>query len=229
MTRSSLVTSGVNAEPDDIDAAPPADEKISSPYSTQPFRVTTREGWVYRFTPDWSPLRGGSSDLVTATKDVRQSPPGQARVVLDFAELDDDPIFGEAEGEAPGRTAPELLHLGSIDLFYELDSSQDNDSGFGCYSGGFSTPFYEAFGHGLQCDYARVASDGRLIENPDPAQSSIEREEAETDRIVSAINTATPVMEISFMGKQCSAWFFPDGTIAYQAEATGHDCFTSSP
>lgn len=81
---------------------PPPPTTRPSHYAAGPIPFTTADGWQYTFQPEIG------SVSVVASKDVRNSPPGHAQLVIEFG-ISDQSFPGVVTPSTPGRVPPATL------------------------------------------------------------------------------------------------------------------------
>jgi hypothetical protein len=186
-----------------------------SPYSKQMIPFTTTEGWTYSASGEVA----GIPTLV-ATKDISQSPPGQARLVLTLEVPGSQ--FG-ATGATPGRNAPTITFTGQSILF----PLRNNPNEVSLTTGGGAIcdvlPDAGVYVADVMQDSTKLPSSAIRCSFLDEGSyaSSYETNEADVDAVVSAMSPGSPpIMIATILGTQASALksscvvlYFPDGSI----------------
>ena len=193
---------------------------VASPYSSEPTRATTSEGWTYRFEPSW-----GAGVQLTFAKDTQTSPPGKARFTAKGAI---PPGFsGRLVGDDPGRTAPNLE--AHVRVFYPIanyDRSFDNTgsqagitsgSGLGCDRKSYKIPTETS---GMVCGMLKSKSVNGTVETTAKEfnTGSQSDDEARIDAFLKALDGVKPVYAVS-IGLACVAYYLPDGRRIVNATA----------
>ncbi len=184
---------------------PPPEEASFSPYSSDPIQITTGEGWIYTYQPDFSFL-----PAIGMTKDISQSPPGQARLLVSIGAWG-GPL--ELLADTPGRSAPSYFIRTSAFIPSNVDFGQDvvtgmNNQVCGVFSAD-NSPFSKVVdgSSGFFC---------RIDAGVDAVAASEDEDEASVDAAVAIDTGQLPIIYIQ-AGTQssdsCRLVFYPDGTV----------------
>jgi hypothetical protein len=195
-------------------------------YSTAAFLYTSAVGWTYQYVPALEGL------TVSFSKDVRTSPPGSARFVVNFAATAGFP--GRVVGATPGRTAPiarprvwVFWPIIDADQYFLSGSSLDDgtDGSPGCAVSsylvygepylGASLPSFE----GLLC--GELYPDGGYAIS---TVGSVEDAESRVDSLLADLSGTQPSVVVDW-GSYCFAVYSPDGKLTLSAE--NPDCRTA--